>query len=138
MKNTIAALIFILFLGTNSFSQSKMQSWKELKDFHTVMSQTFHPSEEGNLEPIKSRATEMKEKAFILADSKIPAEFDNKKVKDAVNKLKKGTIKMEKIVANKSSDKEITNHLIALHDTFHEIVGLCSKESEHGDTKNEK
>ena len=28
-------------------------SWPEIKTFHKVMSQTFHPSEEGNLQPIK-------------------------------------------------------------------------------------
>lgn len=134
MKNKIAIIILLMFIGSSAFSQSKMQSWKELKDFHMVMSQTFHPSEEGNLEPIKTRATEMKEKATALAASKIPAEFDNKKVKAAVMKLKEGTVKMEKMVADKASDKDITSHLISLHDIFHEIVGLC-KDEDHSEEK---
>ena len=92
------------------------------------MSQTFHPSEEGNLEPIKTRATEMREKAAALADSKIPADLDNEKVRAAVNKLKDNTVVMEKMVNDKKSDKEITEYLVTLHDTFHEIVGLCRHE----------
>lgn len=140
MKNKIVLLIVLMFTGTSAFSQTKskssMASWPELKEFHTVMSQTFHPSEEGNLEPIKTRATEMKEKAMALASSKVPAEFDNSKIKDAVNRLKDGTMTMEKMVDTKVDDKQIASHLNSLHDIFHEIVGLCRGE-DHGDGKKE-
>ena len=44
-------------------AQSIMDKWPELKTFHSIMSQTFHPSEEGNLQPIKERSKEMMEKA---------------------------------------------------------------------------
>lgn len=44
-------------------AQSIFDKWVELKAFHGVMSQTFHPSEEGNLELIKTRSEEMAEKA---------------------------------------------------------------------------
>jgi len=43
--------LFVCLLTTMAFSQtvkaqSKFEKWSELKSFHTVMSQTFHPSEE--------------------------------------------------------------------------------------------
>jgi hypothetical protein len=133
MKNKIAILIAFMFVGTYSFAQSKLESWKELKDFHTVMSQTFHPSEEGNLDPIKKRSGEMKEKAAALAASKVPAEFDNDKVKDAVSRLKSGSVKLDQMVTDKAADKEIKDQIVIMHNTFHEIVELCSKESEHSD-----
>ena len=134
----ITTLLVLLLVGTFGFAQEKtteqpkkkspFESWPELKEFHGVMSQTFHPSEEGNLEPIKARASEMKEKAVKLSESKIPADLDNEKVKAAVSKLKDNSMVMEKMVADKKSDKEISDYLIVMHDTFHEIVGLCRDE----------
>jgi hypothetical protein len=132
MKIKFSILAVFLFIGLFSKGQP-MAVWPELKSFHVVMSQTFHPSEEGNLEPIKTRATEMKEKAGALAVSKIPAEFNNDKVKSAVTKLKEETAKMEKVVNSKGSDKEIIAQLTTVHDTFHQIVGLCSPNSEHSE-----
>ena len=135
MKNKIAILTMFMFLGSHLFAQSTMQSWKELKNFHEVMAQTFHPSEEGDLKPIKARATELKDKAIVLADSKIPADFNNEKVKAALGKLKDETAKMEKMVNAKASDKEITAQLNTVHDSFHAVAGLCSKDDEHMEHK---
>ncbi len=124
-KILLSSLVLFLFT-TQGKAQAKMDAWTELKSFHLVMSQTFHPSEEGNLEPIRKRAGEMKEKATALAASKIPADFNNEKVKSAVERLKEGAIQMDKMVAEKAGDKEVTEYLAGLHDIFHEIVGLCS------------
>jgi superoxide dismutase len=68
-------------------TKGKFDDWQELKDFHKVMSQTFHPSEEGNLQPIKTRSKEMVEKANLLAKSTIPVEFNKKEVVATVQKL---------------------------------------------------
>ena len=104
-------------------------NWQAIKDFHGVMSQTFHPSEEGDLQPIKTRSGEMVEKATALAKSKFPAEFATLKIKDAVQRLQSGSKALDKLVKNKkSTDQEITTSLAALHDVFHEIVGLCRDE----------
>src|SRR5204862_7754831 len=102
-----------------------MEDWKELKAFHSVMAQTFHPSEEGNLKPIRERSGELAEKAKLLAASKIPAEFDKPEMKKAVNELAEGTTKLDAMIKNKATDKEVTAFLSGLHDTFHKIVGLC-------------
>jgi superoxide dismutase len=109
-------------------TKGKFDDWQELKDFHKVMSQTFHPSEEGNLEPIRKRSGEMVEKAISLDNSVIPAEFYNDKVLAAVKKLATDTKKLDKLVKSKKSDKELTEALTKLHDVFHEIIGLCTNE----------
>jgi superoxide dismutase len=106
--------------------KGKFDDWPALKDFHKVMSQTFHPSEEGNLEPIKKRSTEMVEKAVALAASTIPAEFNTKEVKAAVAELVSGSKKLDKLVKKGGKDADITKSLSALHDVFHKIIGLCS------------
>lgn len=128
--------LFVCLLAVTAFiqkvnAQSKFDSWPELKSFHTVMTQTFHPSEEGNLEPIKTRSAEMVAKVGALQKSKIPAEFDKKEVKDAVNKLAIDSKKLHELIENKGTDKEIKKALSDLHDTFHLIVEKCSKTDEH-------
>jgi hypothetical protein len=124
MKKSI--LVCALALVTAAvFGQNKMDSWPELKIFHGVMSQTFHPSEEGNLQPIKERAGEMLEKAVALQASKAPAEFATEKIKASVIRLVAGAKELKMIVDNKQSDEVITKKLSSLHDNFHEIVGLC-------------
>lgn len=108
---------------------STFDKWAALKDFHGVMSQTFHPAEEGKLEPIKTRSGEMVEKAEGLTKSAIPTEFNTPKIVDAVKRLQSGSKALDKLVKNKkTSDADITKSLTALHDVFHEIVGLCRDE----------
>ena len=111
--------------------KGKFDGWLALKDFHKVMSQTFHPSEEGNLQPIKERSGEMVLKAAALSQSTIPAEFYKKEVVAAIQKLVTDSKKLDKLVKSKKSDKEISTALTKLHDVFHEIIGLCSPEDEH-------
>lgn len=133
LQLTILAVCFVLF-GTwtsNTLAQNKFDAWPQLKEFHKVMSQTFHPAEEGNLEPIKTRIGEMVEKASALASSTIPTEFDTPKVKSAVLKLEKDSKKLQAKISAGASDAKITKSLVGLHDVFHRIIGLCSEEGEH-------
>lgn len=111
--------------------KGKFDDWPALKDFHTIMSQTFHPSEEGNLKPIKERSGEMVEKAKLLTKSTIPSEFNSKKILVAITKLNKDSKKLDTMVKDKKSDKELSEALNNLHDVFHEIIGLCSNEEKH-------
>lgn len=126
MKSTIV-LVAMVLMGFVTKAADRMDKWPELRNFHEVMAGTFHPSQEGKLEPIKSRIGEFATKAHILATSKIPAEFNNEKVKDAVSRLDKGSVELQTMIAKKATDAEIKAKLSALHDNFHEIVGLCSK-----------
>ena len=101
MKNilfVIVAIITFFFNIENIAAQSKFDSWPELKAFHKVMSQTFHPSEKGDLAPIKERIGEMVEKANALAASKVPAEFNTKPIIAAVSKLQKDSAKLQKTI----------------------------------------
>jgi len=111
--------------------KGKFDDWQEIRDYHKVMSQTFHPSEKGDLQPIKQRSLELVTSAEKLSKSKIPTEFDNKNIRDAVKKLYADSKKLHKMVQNKKSDASITKALNDLHDVFHTIVGLCSNDEEH-------
>ena len=93
--------------------------------FHGVMSETFHPSEEGNLEPIKNRIGEMVEKAKALKTSEIPQDIDTPELRKEIKNLIKGSKKLEKLIAKNGSDESIIKSLSELHDVFHNIVGMC-------------
>lgn len=132
MKQTIilaAACIGFLFSAQGVKAQG---NWPELKAFHGVMSQTFHPMEEGDFKPIRSRSGEMAEKAKAVAKSSIPAEYNSKEILMAVKQLAKDSKKLDKLVKKDGTDAAITTSLTALHDVFHKIMGLCNDHEGHG------
>lgn len=106
--------------------KGKFDDWPEIKTFHKSLSETFHPSESGDLKPVKSRSAELVQNATALSKSKIPAQFDNKAVRDAIKTLVANSKAVDKLVRSKATDKKITAGLTRLHDTFHTIVEECS------------
>ncbi|MFC4233266.1 hypothetical protein ACFOW1_15295 [Parasediminibacterium paludis] len=122
---------FAVFVSSSVSAQFKLAQWPALQTFHGVMSETFHPSEEGKLEPIKARSTEMYEKAVALSKSAIPDALKAKKgIKEAVAELVKGTKVLDALVKAKVSDEVIKTKLASLHDTFHKIIETCNKEDD--------
>jgi len=121
----IIAVCFILLAFVQTKAQSSTDNWPALKAFHGIMSATFHPSEEGNLKPIKERSKELVQKAKELAQSKAPLEFNKPAIKKAVADLVLGAEKLDKLIADKAKDADIIKALSDLHDVFHQIVGLC-------------
>lgn len=101
-------------------------TWTALTEFHKVMSQTFHPMEEGNLKPIRERSGEMALKAAIMQSGPIPASFDTPEIRKAIADLIKGAEDLNKTIRKKGKDEVVKTKLTALHDTFHLIQGLCN------------
>ena len=146
MKSRINISILILLVSLFAFTQAaKSQEkekhegnnkefieWKELKDFHEVISKTFHPMEEGNLKPIRERSAELNSAAGKLSASKIPADLNRAEVVSAVKELNDKTKKLYQLIQAKGSDEKVKALLTSVHDSFHKIVGLCSKE-EHSE-----
>jgi hypothetical protein len=140
LKTFIAIFCMISFSATiNAQSSSAIENWKELKDFHKVMAQTFHPMEEGDFKPIKERSGELAEKARLLAESKVPAELSKPEILQAIKDLKIESGRLDVIVKSKADDQQISKTLTSLHETFHKIMGMCQPgdehhEHEHGDS----
>ena len=128
MKNlkTFLALTFIFVANTIS-AQSTFEKWPAIKEFHEVMSQTFHPVEEGDFAPIKARSEEMMKKAALL-QTDIPKEFKTDSILASVGKLEKNSKELHEIVTSGATNDVILKSITELHDIFHEIVGLCSEE----------
>jgi len=113
-------------LAATTASADDGGKWNELSAFHDVMSATFHPMEEGDFKPIRSRAPEMAAKARQWADSTPPGLFDKPEIKTNVAKLAQESKALAALVAKKANDAQIKESLTALHDRFHEIAGLCN------------
>ena len=127
MKHLKAFLVLALIIVANSVSaQSTFDKWPAIKEFHEVMSQTFHPAEEGNLAPIKARSEEMMNKAAMLLKSDIPTEFRTDAILASAERLQIKSKALHKLVKSNGTDAAIVKSITDLHDTFHEIVGLCS------------
>ncbi|MEM0575805.1 hypothetical protein [Flavobacterium polysaccharolyticum] len=121
-------VLFFFLVVSNLSAQTTFEKWPAIKTFHGVMSQTFHPAEEGDLNPIKTRSEEMVQKADALSKEAIPAEFKTPAILASIKKLQAGAKDLDKLVKSKGSDEATLKSLTALHDVFHEIVGLCSEE----------
>ena len=119
------AVLFFFLVVSNVSAQTTFEKWPAIKTFHGVMSQTFHPAEEGDLNPIKTRSEEMVQKADALSKEAIPAEFKTPAILASIKKLQEGAKGLDKLVKAKGSDEATLKSLTALHDVFHEIVGLC-------------
>ena len=128
MKKIKLFIFFALFFVANAVSaQSTFDKWPPIKEFHGVMSETFHPAEEGNLAPIKARSEEMMHKAAQLLKSEIPEEFKTNAIIASAERLQIKSKALNKLVKSNASDATIVKSITDLHDTFHEIVGLCSE-----------
>ncbi|MDX1907416.1 MAG: hypothetical protein SF053_10315 [Bacteroidia bacterium] len=122
------SLLLMMSIAQGVQAQSIFEQWPALKTFHGVMSETFHPSEEGDLGPIKARSAEMVEKASLLVSSPVPDAFNTPAILKAAKKLRKGSKALNNMVKAQAPDADITTALAGLHDVFHEIVGLCRDE----------
>jgi len=128
MKKSIL-LFAIILAGSQLKAQDIFNKWEALNDFHLIMSQTFHPAEEDNLEPIKTKSEDLSAKAELLAKSEVPVDYKTEPIMSAVAQLQKDSKALTKLVeGKKASDEEIKKSLYDLHDVFHNIVGLCKGE----------
>jgi superoxide dismutase len=99
--------------------------WEALDEFHNIMAATFHPMEEGNLQPLKARSGELAAGAKRLAKADIPARFDEPGIRENLKALRKDSAALHKRVRKGDSDAALTQSLNELHEVFHRIVGAC-------------
>jgi hypothetical protein len=126
MKKTIT-FVASLLIAFASFGQAKFENWPEMKTFHTILAETFHPAEEGDLQPIKTRSHELFANAKLINASPIPEAVDNDQMRGTLLRLQKETDKLNAIVVRQEQSNTIMKQLNIVHDTFHEIAGMCKK-----------
>ncbi|MBL7826981.1 MAG: hypothetical protein JNJ57_10150 [Saprospiraceae bacterium] len=127
MKNSISIFIALLAIPVVVFSQqtAKKAPWKEMHDYHEVMSVTFHSAEDGNLAPLKEKAGMLVERAIAWKKSAVPAGYKPAETKDVLSRLVKQCKKVQKAVKKGKPDTELTTLITTTHDIFHEIMEKC-------------
>jgi hypothetical protein len=124
MKKLALTCLVILFSFVAVVAQSN-PVWKEMKDFHSLMSSTFHPAEDGNFLPLKTKAEQMLSSAVAWQKSAIPVNYKPAETKSALTELVKQTTAVRDAVLKKAPDEELKNLITGAHEIFHKIVGEC-------------
>ncbi len=123
---TLAIVAFVF--AANSLSAQAIQGWPAMKEFHEVMSRSFHPTEQGNFEPLRNFAETLAFKAGELSTKDIPKEYKTKELMEKIAKLQAKTQEIAKLVKAKAADQALKQPISDAHDIFHEIVGMCNGE----------
>lgn len=128
MKKFRLFLIVALFAGINlGASAQEKSTWIEQDNFHGIMSKTFHPSEEGNLNPLKLKSDSLVIIAKQWKVASIPATYKSIETAEAIAKLLKQCKAINGAVKEGKADSVLTTMIKEAHDTFHYIVGECKK-----------
>ncbi len=125
MKKII--LLALLFIAGYT-AQAQQNTWKEMDEFHAVMSATFHPAEENNLRPLKEKSGELLTKAKAWKESAVPAGYNAAIVSPILHKLVKQCKGIQKSVSKNKPDSTLKSRITEAHDTFHEIMEKCRNE----------
>ncbi len=124
-KILVSALVLVVTM--TAFAQKKAD-WKEMHAFHGVMSKTFHPAEEGNLQPTRDSATVLLAKAKAWQSSAVPTGFNAKVTKPILKELVAECVAITKAVKAKKNDEELKGLITKAHEIFHEIMEKCRDE----------
>lgn len=130
MKKIKLLAIALLTSCTIAFAQKEKAKWTEMKTFHSFMSATFHPVEEGIFAPLKAKADSLLITAKLWQASPIPSDFKPAETKAALGKLVAKCEAIQKAVVTKQADERLKKLLTEAHDIFHTIVGECRKADE--------
>ncbi len=127
MKNALLTFVLAACCLT-AFGRSAIDRWPALKSFHEVIAATFHPSQEGNLKPVKTQIDELCSRAETLTTAPMPSEYNNPQVQAAIAKLNKNAKELKALIVKKAPDAQIKMKLTTVHKCFHEIVDMTVKE----------
>lgn len=122
MKKAIVLAMSVIAFLTLPAQQKK---WKEMSDFHGVMSATFHPSEDNNLQPLKDSASVLVSRAKAWQHSTVPEGFNEGATAPVLKKLVEKCEAIRKAVSKNKPDGELKKMITEAHETFHEIMEKC-------------
>jgi hypothetical protein len=122
-------LAIVLLVTTFAFqmnAQSASTKWSQLHEYHELLSKTFHPAENGNLNAIKNAHDYLVQRSEALDVTMMPSELKSETLIAQVGVLKKMTKKLSELITNKAPDVEIMRTFQNVHDIFHKIEKECA------------
>ena len=118
-------MLALSFTALPVFSQ--VAKWIEMENFHAVMSVSFHPAEENNLQPLKLKSADLLSKAKAWQKSAAPEGFNADVTKPILKKLVKQCKLIKTAVNDNKADADLKVMITKAHDIFHEIKEKCKK-----------
>jgi soluble cytochrome b562 len=112
-------------------SAKKEKSWKEMDEFHTTLSGTFHPAESGNLQPVKDSAQVLVSRAETWKSGSVPEGYDAVVAAPLLARLSAQATVLQGQVQQAAADSVLTIEITKLHDIYHEIAEKCNAEEHH-------
>lgn len=120
-------ILLLLCLGASLIGYSQKKAWKEMDSFHTIMSKTFHPAENGDLKPTLENIDELIKRAKTWQASEVPSGYNKKLIRPILDRLVTQTESIKTAIAEHKSDEDLQGMISRAHDTFHEIMLKCKK-----------
>src|SRR6478609_4394317 len=105
-----------LFALNSASAKAFTEGWPQIKMYYEILSRTFHASEKGNLNTIKSDSRILIEKVEALSIEGMPAEYRNPKILETLLTLKKQTKLVDFLVQQNLDEAEIKSALTKLKD----------------------
>lgn len=128
MKKRFILLVSTLLVSFMSFAQTKFDNWPQMKNFQSVLIETFKPAEKGDMSPIRNRSHELYQNAKMINRMPVPQTIDNELLRNTLKRLERETDKLNALVVREEQTLTVMKQFNIVHDTFHEITGMCTKE----------
>ncbi len=125
----LALFVVVLISFQTAFAGNG--EWAELKAFHSVMSKTFHPAEEGKLQPVKDSAANLLAKAKLWQASAVPKDYNKDETTKTLALLVAKCEELNAAVIANKSDADLKKLITEAHEIFHQIVEKCRVHGEH-------
>ena len=108
-----------------AITAQEKSDWKEMENFHSLMSAIFHPSEEGNLKPLKAKYASLLLAAKTWKAAKVPAGFKPLETSETLIKLVKQCALVSASVKAKKDDATLIAQIKEAHEIFHTVTEKC-------------
>jgi hypothetical protein len=118
-------ILLMVALTCTVFAMGQKKDWPAMHQFHAVMSKTFHPAEEGNLQPLRDSAALLVTRAVAWQKSAVPEGYNGKVTAPILKKLVKQCKTVAQQVKAGKKDDELLVQITKAHDIFHEIMEKC-------------
>jgi hypothetical protein len=116
-------ILFSLIIASSLFAQKEESiSWKELKDFHDMVSPIYHNAEKGNYSTVRDSSKLLLNRAQTLNNATLPEGLNKTIFKPLTKKLVDETKEVNAAVKDKKTEAELKTLLHNVHETFHEIL----------------
>lgn len=130
MKKVLFILLSFIFTTTLFAQKEEAIAWKELKDFHDMVSPIYHNAEKGNYATVRDSSKLLLKRAQTLNKASLPEGLNKTTFQPLTEKLVADTKEVNEAVKAKKTDAEIKPLLHQVHEDFHEIL-----EKSEGDKK---